>query len=71
MSASSRYQIPRVLPLATVAREILMMDIHEVNKMARDGRICGAFKLGNRWFVSLPKLILGMRLSPTFERTSP
>jgi hypothetical protein len=67
MSTSSRYQLPRILPLATAARELLMIDGHEACNLARDGRIVGAFKLGNRWYVSLPKLIAGMRLAPNFE----
>ena len=69
--STSRYQLPRILPLATAARELLMIDIHEANKLAREGRILGAFKIGNRWFVSLPKLIVGMGLAPNFERLVP
>jgi len=71
MSTPSRYQLPRILPLATAARELLMIDRREASKLAREGRIVGAFKLGKRWYVSLPKLIAGMKLAPNFERLVP
>ena len=71
MSAASKFHLPRIMPLNIVARELLMIDTREACKMAREGRILGAFKLGDRWFVSLPKMIVGMKLAPNFERLIP
>ena len=71
MSTTSKFQFPRIMPLHVVARELLMINTREACKMAREGRILGAFKLGDRWFVSLPKMIVGMKLAPNFERLVP
>lgn len=59
MSTSVR-RLPRVMPLAQVAREVLVMDVHDTYKAARDGRTKGAFKIGKHWYVSLPAMIAGM-----------
>lgn len=53
-------QLPRVMPLAQVAREVLAMDVHDAYKMARAGKLKGAFKVGKHWYVSLPMMIAGM-----------
>jgi len=56
------------MPLAQVARELLMLDVHDVYKLARDGRLPGAFKLGKLWFVSVPRMIAAMQTDPNFGR---
>ena len=67
MKPASGCQLPRILPLAQVARELLMLDVHEVYKLARYGRLPGAFKMGKLWFVSVPRLIAAMQTDPNFE----
>ncbi len=42
-------QLPRVMPLAQVALEVLVMDVHDAYKAARDGKLKGAFKIGKLW----------------------
>lgn len=53
--------LPRAMPLARAAREILALDTHEVYRLAREGRIPGAFKVGKLWFVSVVTMIRGMQ----------
>ena len=67
MKPASSHQLPRVIPLAQVARELLVLDVHEVYKMASEGRLPGAFKIGKLWFVSVPRLIAAMQTDPNFE----
>ena len=50
------------MPLARVAREILLLDVHEVYRLAREGTLAGAFKVGKLWFVSIPTMIKEMQL---------
>ena len=71
MIAPTGHQLPRIMPLAQVARELLALDVHEVYKMARDGRLRGAFKIGKLWYVSVPRLIVEMQSNPNFERGTP
>lgn len=49
------------MPLARAAREILALDTHEVYRLAREGKIPGAFKVGKLWFVSVVTMIQGMQ----------
>jgi len=70
MNPASGHQLPRVMPLAQVARELLMLDVHEVYKLARSGRLPSAFKVGELWFVSVPRLIAAMQTDPNFEGRS-
>lgn len=60
MSTSVR-QFPRVMPLARVAREVLLVDAHDAYKLARHGKLPGTFKVGKHWYVSLPAMIAGMQ----------
>ena len=71
MSTHIGCQLPRVMPLAQVARELLALDVHEVYKLARFGRLPGAFKVGKLWFVSVPRLIAAMQTDPNFEGRTP
>lgn len=59
---------PRVLPLTTVADQILGLDRGDVYKMARRGQVPGAFKIGRRWYVSVVSMITSMQ---TATRTTP
>jgi len=52
------------MPLAQVARELLGLDVHDTYRLAREGKLAGAFKIGKHWFVSVPLMIRGMNLSP-------
>lgn len=61
MSTVRVRRLPRVMPLAQVAREVLMIDSHEAYKMAKAGTISGAFKIGKLWYVSLPAMIVAMQ----------
>ena len=70
MSTPIGCQLPRIMPLAQVARELLALDVHEVYKLARFGRLPGAFKVGKLWFVSIPTLIAAMQTDPNFEGRS-
>lgn len=63
MSTRIRH-LPRVMPLAQVAREVLMIDQHDAYKHAKEGKIAGAFKLGKLWYVSLPAMIAAMQPAP-------
>ncbi len=67
MKTASSHQLPRIMPLAQVARELLMLDVHEVYKLAGYGRLPGAFKVGKLWYVSVPRLIAAMQTDPNFE----
>ena len=67
MKTASSHQLPRVIPLAQVARELLALDVHEVYKIARNCRLPGAFKIGALWYVSVPRLIAAMQSDPNFE----
>ncbi len=49
------------MPLARAAREILALDEHEVYRLAREGQIPGAFRIGKLWFVSVVTMIRGMQ----------
>jgi len=71
MSTPIGCQLPRIMPLAQVARELLALDVHEVYKLARFGRLPGAFKVGKLWFVSVPRLIAAMQTDPNFEGRTP
>ena len=71
MNPTSHHQLPRVIPLAQVARDLLALDVHEVYKLARSGRLPGAFKIGAFWYVSVPKLIAAMQTDPNFEGRAP
>jgi hypothetical protein len=51
------------MPLAQVAREVLVMDVHDAYKLARRGKLKGTFKVGRSWYVSLPAMIAGMHVS--------
>jgi hypothetical protein len=53
--------LPRVMPLARAATEILALDPHEVYRLAREGKIPGTFKVGRLWFVSVVNMIRGMQ----------
>ncbi len=53
--------LPRVMPLARAAREVLALDTHEVYRLAREGKIPGAFKVGKLWFVSVVTMIRGLQ----------
>jgi len=55
------------MPLTRAADEILGIDRHEAYRLAREGRIPGAFKVGKPWFVSTLKMIRGMQEEPTTE----
>jgi hypothetical protein len=57
------------MPIGDVAREILAIDVHEAYALARKGELVGAFKIGKRWYVSLPRMIEGMQL-PRVESRS-
>jgi hypothetical protein len=57
MTSNHVRRLPRVVPLARAAREILGIDRHEGYRLAREGKLEGVFKIGNRWFVSLPIMI--------------
>ena len=70
MNRATTHQLPRIMPLASVARELLGMDVHDVYRLAKSGRLQGAFKLGDRWFVSVPKLIAAIKSDPSFQGTS-
>ncbi len=71
MNPASSRQLPRIMPLAEVASELLMLDVHEVYKLARSGRLPGAFKIGAFWYVSVPRLIATMQADPNFEGRTP
>ena len=71
MNPASSHQRPRIMPLAQVARELLMLDVHEVYKLASRGRLAGAFKVGKLWFVCVPKMIAAMQTDPNFGRGTP
>lgn len=53
---------PRVMPLAKAATDILGIDPHEGYRLAREGRIPGAFKVGKRVFVSTLNMIRGLQM---------
>ena len=57
--------LPRVMPLAQVARDILCLDPHEAYRLARDGKLAEAFKIGKCWYVSMPKMLRGMQTPQT------
>ena len=61
MKPSSIRSLPRVMPLARAAKEILALDTHEVYRLAREGKIPGALKVGKLWFVSVVAMIGGMQ----------
>lgn len=61
MAALGVRRFPRVMPLARAAKEILSIDPHEGYRLAREGKIQGAFKVGNLWFVSTLTMIRGMQ----------
>ena len=61
MKARAPASMPRVMPLRRAAREILALDVHEVYRLAREGKIPGAFKIGKLWFVSVVTMIAGMQ----------
>lgn len=67
MNRAASHQLPRIMPLAYIAREILGMDVHDAYRLARAGRLQGAFKVGDRWFVSVPKLIVAIQSDPSFQ----
>lgn len=71
MNPTTCHQLPRVMPLAQVARELLMLDVHDVYKLAREGRLPGAFKLGKLWFVCVPRMVRTMQSDPNFGRRTP
>lgn len=71
MNPACCHQLPRVMPLAQVARELLMLDVHDVYRLARDGRLPGAFKIGKKWFISVPRLIVAMQTDPSFGGRAP
>ena len=71
MKTASSHQLPRVIPLAQVARELLALDLHEVYKIASEGRLPGAFKIGKLWYVCVPRLIAAMQADPNFEGRTP
>ena len=71
MNSASSHQRPRIMSLAQVARELLMLDVHEVHKLASCGRLAGAFKVGKLWFVCVPKMIAAMQTDPNFEERTP
>ena len=64
MSTPRIRRLPRVMPLAQVARDVLMIDPHEAYKMAKRGTLVGAFKIGTSWFISLPVMIAAMQREP-------
>ena len=57
MKPSSIRSLPRVMPLARAAKEILALDTHEVYRLAREGKVPGAFKVGKLWFVAVVTMI--------------
>ncbi len=61
MKPATAPSLPRAMPLARAAREILALDTHEVYRLAREGKIPGAFKVGKNWFVSVVTMIRGMQ----------
>ncbi len=61
MSPPPIRQLPRVMPLARAATEVLGIDPHEACRLAREGQIPGAFKVGKLWFVSLLRMIREMQ----------
>jgi hypothetical protein len=69
MKPSTARSLPRVMPLARAAREILSLDTHEVYRLAREGKIPGAFKVGKLWFVAVVAMIRGMQGQENEETT--
>lgn len=63
--------MPRVMPLAQVARELLSLDVHETYKLAREGKLAGAFKIGKNWFVSVPIMIKAMHAEASRDLEAP
>jgi hypothetical protein len=57
------------MPLARAAREIILLDEHEVYRLARLGQIPGAFKVGKNWFVAVVAMIRGMQGDEAEETT--
>lgn len=58
MNRAATHQLPRIMWLASVAREVLGIDVHEVYKLARAGRLqgaCGDSKYAARPWRYLPK----------------
>ena len=55
MNPASSHQRPRIMPLAQVAREILMLDSTRSTSLLSRGRLAGAFKVGKLWFVAFPR----------------
>lgn len=60
-------RFPRVMPLLSVAREILKVDKQTAYDQATNGIIGGAFKVGAFWFVHVPTMIRAMQ-KPTGAR---